>query len=223
MLNNGTSIGHPDRIVLVDLGLMPYSQTLDIQMAAVEDVARGGAQRLFFVEHTPVITLGRNSGREHLLVGPDLLACQGISLVQTNRGGSITCHYPGQLVAYPILRMDRRPGGLRRLVHDLEEATIRSLATFGLCTRRCPGRPGVWVENRKIASIGLGLRKWVSCHGLAVNLTRDTSLFELITPCGLCGVQPTSVHGELFGTQPDMMEMKNALEGALGEVFRHHA
>jgi len=202
-----------------DLGLMPFGQALDIQMAAVQEVAKGEAERIFCVEHPPVITLGRNSGREHLLVPPEVLEQQGISLVQASRGGSISCHFPGQLVACPILRMARRPGGLRGLVHDLEEAVIQAVAFFGLQARRSSGRPGVWVGERKIASIGLGLRKWVSFHGLALNVCKDTSLFDLITPCGLHGVRPTSVHGELNRERPDLREMKEALTRAMGGVF----
>lgn len=198
---------------------MPYGQALGIQKAAVDEVAAGGPERLFFVEHPPVITLGRNSGREHLLIAPERLAQQGIELVQTSRGGSITCHYPGQLVAYFIFRMDLRPGGLRRLVHDMEEAVIQALTHFGLHAQRSPGRPGAWVNERKIASIGLGLRKWVSSHGLALNLCRDTSLFDLITPCGLCGVRPTSVHGELDRERPDMREMKEVLDRIMRKGF----
>jgi len=206
-------------LLVHDLGLLPFDLALNNQVAAVDEVANGGPERLFLVEHPPVITLGRNSGREHLLVAPEILEQQGITLVQTSRGGSITCHYPGQLVAYPIFRMARRPGGLRGLVHDLEEAIIQALALFGLQARRSPGRPGVWIEERKIASIGLGLRKWVSYHGLALNLCQDTSLFDRITLCGLHGVRPTSVHVELHREQPDMREMKETLAGTIRDVL----
>lgn len=214
---NARTVSSPPQapVTCLDLGLMAFDQVVNIQMAAVEEVANGGQERIFFVEHPPVITLGRNSGRDHLLVAQEVLEQQGISLVQTSRGGSITCHYPGQLVVYPILRMARRPGGLRGLVQDLEEAVIRVLALFGLQALRSPARPGVWIGERKIASIGLGLRKWVSFHGLALNVCRDTSLFDLITLCGLYGVRSTSVHGELKRERPDMQEMKRALDKVL--------
>ena len=198
---------------------MPFDQALDLQLAAVNDVAAGGQEWLFLVEHPPVITLDRNSGREHFLAEPEFLAQQGIALTRASRGGSITCHYPGQLVAYPILRLARRPGGLRRLVHDLEEAAILALAGFGVQGRRSQGRPGVWIKERKIVSIGLGLRKWVSFHGLALNISRDTSLFDLITPCGLHGVRPTSMHRELDASLPDMQEMKQALTWTMGGIL----
>jgi lipoyl(octanoyl) transferase len=216
---NQTLNQSPNGLLVHDLGLMPFLPAQGIQTAAVEEIADGGTERLYLVEHPPVITLGRNSGREHLLVNPSVLTQRGVALIQTSRGGSITCHYPGQLVLYPIFRMARRPGGLRGLVHDLEEATIRSLAVFGLDARRHSGRPGVWIGERKIASIGLALRKWVSYHGLALNLCRNTSLFDLITLCGLQGVRPTSVHGELNRDQPDMEKMKATLAAAMRDIF----
>lgn len=219
IIKNSSPSQTPCKCLVRDLGLMPFDQALDIQTAAVEEVAKGEKEQIFFVEHPPVITLGRNSGREHLLVAPEVLKQKGISLVQASRGGSITCHYPGQLVAYPILRMARRPGGLRGLVHDLEEAVIQTLALFALHAQRSPGRPGVWIEDRKIASIGLGLRKWVSFHGLALNVCKDTSLFEMITLCGLNGVRPTSVHGELNRERPDMRDIKQALGCVMGDIL----
>lgn len=201
---------------------MSFNQALEIQMAAVDEVADGGPERIFLVEHQPVITLGRNSGREHLLVTPKILEQQGIALVQASRGGSVTCHYPGQLVVYPILRITRR-GGLRKLVHDLEDTVIRVLALFGLQAQRSLGRPGAWIQEHKIASIGLGLRKWISCHGLALNVCRDTSLFELITLCGLHGVRATSVHGELNRDRPDMQEVKDAMIKTMTGMFSNRA
>ena len=194
---------------------MPYDRALAIQAEAVREAAAGGAERLLVLEHPPVITLGRNSGAEHLLIPPKTLAERGIQLVHTARGGSVTCHSPGQLVVYPILRLNQRPGGLRRLVSDLEEAVIQTLTPYGLPPTRHPGRPGVWIRDRKIASIGLALKHWVTFHGLALNVTRNTSLFNLITPCGLPGVRVTSVHGELGREEPGMAEVKDALVVAL--------
>ncbi|WP_045218457.1 lipoyl(octanoyl) transferase LipB [Desulfonatronum thioautotrophicum] len=206
---------------------MPYDRALAIQDHAVEEVSGGGLERLLVLEHPPVITLGRNSGVEHLRIAPETLTRRGIQVVQTSRGGSVTCHYPGQLVVYSILRLDRRSGGLRRLVHTLEQAVIRVLNAFGLPSTRSPGRPGVWVQERKIASIGLGLKRWVSFHGLALNVTRDTALFDLITPCGLPGVQVTSVQAELGRDEPELAEVKQVLTAILyqelapKDAFRH--
>ena len=208
----------PDRNVIVqDLGLTPTDQALAIQTEAVGEVAAGGAERLLVLEHPPVITLGRNSGAEHLRLAPDCMARLGIEVVQTSRGGSVTCHFPGQLVVYPVLRLNRRPGGLRRLVFVLEEAVIRTLASCGLPAARSPGRPGVWVQGRKIAFIGLAVKQWVTFHGLSLNICRDTSLFEMITPCGQIDVQVTSVHGELGREEPGFAGVKAALINLLRE------
>ncbi|SDB25186.1 lipoyl(octanoyl) transferase [Desulfonatronum thiosulfatophilum] len=201
-----------------DLGMTPYRRALDIQRKAVQEVIADEPQRLLVAEHPPVITLGRNSGLEHLHVSSDYLVEKGIELVQTSRGGGITCHFPGQLVIYPILRMDRRPGGLRQLVRDLEDAAIHALRELGLAARRVQDRPGVWIGARKVASIGLALKNWVSYHGLALNVCRDTSLFNLITPCGLKDVQATSVHTELNREEPDMATMKHCLLEHLGKL-----
>jgi lipoyl(octanoyl) transferase len=209
-----------DRSLIVqDLGLMLYDLALDIQAEAVRDVVTGGMERLLVLEHPPVITLGRNSGAEHLLVSLETLVERGIQLVHAARGGSVTCHFPGQLVIYPILRLNQRPGGLRRLVSNLEEAVIRTLTPYGLPAVRNTGRPGVWIQDRKIASIGLALKHWVTFHGLALNVGLNTSLFDLITPCGLSGVRVTSVHGELGQEEPGMAEVKEALVGVLREVL----
>lgn len=231
---HGLSLPHPPErspscqgLFVQDLGCISYDRALAIQNHAVEDVSGGGMERVFVLEHSPVITLGRKSGVEYLRTTPEMLIRRGIQVVQTSRGGSVTCHYPGQLVVYPLLRLDRRPGGLRRLIHTLEQAVIRTLNGFGLHATRNPGRPGVWVQDRKIASIGLGLKRWVSYHGLALNVSRDTALFDLISPCGLPDVQITSVQGELGWNELEMAEVKQVLTAILyqelapKDAFRH--
>jgi len=204
---------------IFEFGLEMYIRALAHQSVAVQEVAAGRVERLLVMEHPPVITLGRNSGAEHLRITPETLTHQGIQVVQTSRGGSVTCHYPGQLVVYPILRLNHRPGGLRQLVSALEEAVIRALASYGLSATRSPGRPGIWIKERKIASIGLALKNWVTYHGLALNVNRDTSLFDLIRPCGLPGVRVTSVHGELDRDEPEISAMSGTLIRHLREVL----
>jgi lipoyl(octanoyl) transferase len=147
---------------IIDLGLVSHAEAEAIQLQRLPLVADGAEDTLYLLEHPRTITLGRNGGRENLLVGEDMLARQGIELVQTSRGGNITCHYPGQLVAYPVFRIASRPGGLRRFFFDLEDVIIRTLAHFGLGAQRWDGRPGVWVGRRKIASIGIGTRRWTT-------------------------------------------------------------
>ncbi|MDP3427752.1 MAG: lipoyl(octanoyl) transferase LipB, partial [Humidesulfovibrio sp.] len=128
------------------------------------------------------------------------LESQGIKLVQTRRGGNITCHFPGQLMAYPIFRVDRRRGGIRQFFADMEEAVIRTCAHFGVAATRRPGFPGVWTGvwtgPDKLCSMGIGVKRGVTYHGLALNVGPDVSLFALITLCGIDGAAPTSLARE---------------------------
>lgn len=206
---------------IVDLGLISHARAEAIQLERVLQVANGAEDTLYLLEHPRTITLGRNGGRENLLVGEDHLAGAGIELVETGRGGNITCHFPGQLVAYPVFRVASRPGGLRRFFFELEEAVIRTLGHFGLPAGRCEGRPGVWVGPRKIASIGIGMRRWTSYHGVALNVCRDLSLFRLITLCGLPDAEPTSLHRELDDESISMQEIKHVCAREFRAVFAH--
>ena len=208
---------HPMRIL--DLGLIAYNDALALQLDAAGRLREGGEECLFLLEHTPTITFGRNGGEEHLPFGRDFFAARGVDIVRSSRGGSITCHFPGQLVAYPVMRVDRRPGGLRGFFTDLEESVIRALARFELTAGRAEGRPGVWIDERKICSIGIAVKHWITCHGLSFNVARDLSLFDMVTPCGLPGVKATSLHRELDGAAPGMAEVKDALAREFCAVF----
>ena len=208
---------------IIDLGLVRHAEAEAIQLRRLPLVAEGAEDTLYLLEHPRTITLGRNGGRENLLAGEAALAAQGIELVQTSRGGNITCHYPGQLVAYPVFRVSARPGGLRRFFFDLEEVVIRTLSGFGLEAGRSQGRPGVWVGPRKIASIGIGVRRWTSYHGLSLNVGRDLSLFRLITLCGLPDAEPTSLHRELRDESISMQEIKHVCAREFRTVFAHPA
>ena len=184
-------------MLVTDLGRMAFDAAWTIQEQAVADRLAGGPDQLFLVEHDPVVTLGRHGGRENLLVPPEYLAARGVALATASRGGNITCHFPGQVVAYPIFKIAAAKGGLRGLFNDLEAVVIATLAGYGVAGEREPGRPGVFVTGRKIASIGLAVKKYVTAHGLALNVGRDLGVFSLITPCGLAGVAPTSLTLEL--------------------------
>ncbi len=220
---------------IMDLGLVPYRQAQDRQLERHARVLAGQApDTLFLLEHPPVITLGKGGGLENLHASPDFLASRGIELVPVTRGGNITCHFPGQLVAYPVFRLDRRPGGVRSFFHDMEEVVIRALARVGVAAGRAQGRPGVWTASGKICSMGIAVKRWVTYHGLALNVARDTGLFDLITLCGLADARPASVHGELEARGsapgdrgaaphfPDMQEMKDVLAQEFRAVFEPH-
>lgn len=208
---------------IIDLKLIRHAEAEAIQMDRLAEVAEGAADTLYLLEHPKTITLGRNGGRENLLVSENALTAQGVELVQTRRGGNITCHFPGQLVAYPVFRLAGRPGGLRRFFFDLEDVVIRTLGHFGLTAGRWEGRPGVWIGSRKIASIGIGMRRWTSYHGLALNVGRDLSLFRLITLCGLPDAEPTSLHRELHDESISMQEIKHVCAREFRSVFAHPA
>jgi lipoyl(octanoyl) transferase len=204
---------------VVDLGLISYADAEKIQKETLADVVDGAEETLFLLEHPPVITFGRNGGRENLLVSDEFLQQQNVELVHSSRGGNITCHFPGQLVAYPIFRVAKKPGGMRGLFHDLEEVVIQTCAHYGLQTTRQDGRPGVWIDNKKICSIGIAMRKWTSYHGLAFNVLSDVDLFSLITLCGLADAEPTSLEKELGRNDIDMQEVKHVLTEAFKTVF----
>lgn len=206
---------------IVDLGLIRHADALAIQLEHVDKVAAGAENTVFLLEHPPTITLGRHGGRASLLVSEEAMQRDGIELVETTRGGDVTCHYPGQLVAYPIFRVAARPGGMRSLFYDLEEVVIRTLAHFSLHAQRSEGRPGVWIAGRKIASIGLGVRRWISYHGLSLNVGNDLDLFQRITLCGLHGVEPTSLHRELGDDFLSMQEIKDVCAQEFRNVFAH--
>lgn len=207
-----------------DLGLIGYREAEALQLEALAAVTAGEQENtLYLLEHPKVITLGRQGGAENLLVDESFLKAQSVELVQTARGGNITCHFPGQLVAYPIWRVEKRPGGMKRFFHDMEAAVINTCAHFDVVTRRRPGHPGVWVtEDRKICSMGIGVRRWVTYHGLSLNVARDISLFEMITLCGIPDARPTSLSAEA-GREIAMEEVKRVFTRKFREVFADSA
>jgi len=209
---------------ILDLGLTPYNEGVELQLETLNNVLAGEEENtLFVLEHPKVITYGRQGGAENLHVDESFLKSQGIELAQTTRGGNITCHFPGQLVAYPIWRVEKRPGGMRRFFHDMEEAVIATCAHFGVTTQRREGHPGVWVdESRKICSMGIGVKRWVTYHGLALNVGPDISLFEMITLCGIQGATPTSISREA-GNDIDMKEAKDVFIQEFRKAFADSA
>ena len=148
---------------------------------------------LLLVEHPPVITLGRGAKRTHLLGDEELLRARGVEVWETERGGDVTFHGPGQLVGYPILDLTRHGKDLHRYMRKLEEVLIRTLEIYGIQAERRAGQTGVWVRGDKIASIGVHVSRWVSRHGFALNVSPDLSAFDLIVPCGLTGIRMTSM------------------------------
>ena len=180
------------------LGRVDFARGLEIQDAAVADVraARAGPT-LLLLEHHPVFTIGRTRDRTSLL-NPELLP---FPVHEINRGGQATYHGPGQLVGYPILDLHPHGNDLHRYLRFLEEVLISALKDVSITARRREGLTGVWVENRKIASIGVGVRHWVTMHGFALNISGELAGFSNIIPCGIADVEMTSIEQEV-GTAP---------------------
>jgi len=194
------------------LGEVGYREALDLQLDRVEmRLERKIPDTLLLLTHPHVYTLGRGGDETNLLVPKEALASEGISLERVGRGGDITYHGPGQLVGYPIVRMDRPD--VHRFVRSLEAALIDSLAGFGIAGRAVPGLTGVWVGEKKIASIGVGIRKWVTYHGFALNVSTDLSYFRRIHLCGLKGKEATSILEET-GSAPPMEAVREAVSSA---------
>lgn len=177
---------------IFDLGIINYSSALRLQEKAQAFVQAGGEDMLFLLEHTPTVSIGKNFGAENVPRNLSDIWNGHVEIVHSTRGGNITCHFPGQLVAYPVINLQKYGLGLRRYVYALEEAIIQTLAEFSVQGTRREGFPGVWTGAEKIASLGLAVSHHVTMHGMALNVDEDISLFNIISPCGL-GVSATSV------------------------------
>ncbi len=202
-----------------DLGRTGYEDAFTLQKQVQAMVQSGGDDILLLLEHPPTVSIGKNSGAEN--VPPHLQDMWNghVDIVHSTRGGNVTCHFPGQLVAYPVISLKKRSGGIRAYVHDLEEAAIRMLARFGVTAARRQGFPGVWTGERKIASLGIAVSRYVTMHGMALNVAEDLSLFNIISPCGLEGVAATSIARETAGPAPDMPAVKTAFLEEFYHIF----
>lgn len=189
----------PRELWIVRLGRMGYAEALEIQRGAARARISGEIPHdlLILVEHPPVVTLGRSTKRGNPVSSPELLSARGVEFFEVERGGDVTFHGPGQLVGYTIVDLKLHRQDLHWFLRQIEESLIRTLAAYGIGAERDIGRTGVWTSGRKIASIGLHARDWVTWHGFALNVTTDLSYFDLIVPCGIDGVTMTSVAREI--------------------------
>jgi lipoyl(octanoyl) transferase len=201
------------------LGCVPYRPTWDLQNELADRRRRREiGDRLLLLEHDPVYTLGRGGDEANLLAAPARLVELGAELVRIDRGGDITFHGPGQLVAYPIVEL-RDPLDLRRYVRALEAAVIATAASFGVVADRVDGLPGVWVGGtRKLAAVGVRVRRGVTTHGLALNVTTDLTWFDEMIPCGIPGCQVTSLERET-GAPVDMAAARAVLARELATAL----
>lgn len=199
---------------LIDLGRLEYTAARDAQLSRVEARKRDQCEdALIMVEHPHVITLGRS--KQALA---NVLAPGGVQVVEVERGGDVTYHGPGQIVAYPIVLLREGERDLHRFLRNMEEGIMRTLARYGLQAGREQGKTGVWIQGRKIASIGIACRRWVIFHGLALNVSTDLAYFHRINPCGFSADIMTSMEVELDGAV-DMAEVKAFLAEDLGATL----
>jgi lipoyl(octanoyl) transferase len=207
---------------VTQLGLTEYGDGVDLQNALHQAVLAGDIpDQLLLLEHPPVVTIGRNAGQENLRVSPAVLREQGIALERSERGGDVTFHGPGQLVGYPVLNLAADGRGARRYVNDLEEVLLRTLADFGVAARRVRGRPGVWVGERKVASLGVRILRRVSLHGFALNVAPDLAPFRLIVPCGIPDCEVASL-AELCAEEVPFAAVRERVARNFGAVFSRH-
>jgi len=196
---------------ICDCGLAEYRDTLQLQHELREKRHRGKIpDTVLIVEHSPVITLGARQSANKLLASREDLAQKQIDVVDIRRGGGTTAHNPGQLVFYPILNLQELDLGISEYIRELEAIGTELLQQLGVRSRRRKGFPGLWVGDRKIASIGARVSKFITYHGMAINIQNDLSIFDYIVPCGLDGVEMTSVHKE-SGRRLSMSQVEEKL------------
>jgi lipoyl(octanoyl) transferase len=223
----------PQLVSFRDLGHMEYQQTWDLQEELLrqnigcKSEGKPTTHYLLFVEHPPVYTLGKSGKREHVLIGEEEMRERNIEFYQTNRGGDITYHGPGQLVGYPIFDLERFYTDIGRYLRELEEVIILTLADYGLKGERSKGETGVWLDPelpgraRKICAMGVRCSRWVTMHGFALNVQTDLSYFGHIVPCGIVDKSVTSLEQEL-GYKPGEEEVKQRVKKNFESVFQIH-
>jgi lipoyl(octanoyl) transferase len=215
-------MNHPPLLV-ADLGRRPYGEVLELQRRLCRARQSGETTEdlLLLVEHGPVVTLGRGTKETSLPLSPDTIRQRGVEVFEVERGGDVTYHGPGQLVGYPILDLAHHRQDLHWYLRTVEEALIQALGTLGIAAERQPGLTGVWTRGRKIASIGIHVKQWVTFHGFALNVSTDLDYFDLIVPCGIDGVTMTSLQRELGpAAPPDLAaSAREAVTSAFGRVF----
>jgi len=210
---------HNGELWVCDLGLIGYQECLALQKKLVARRLAGEIPHpLLLLEHNPVITLGTAGGEDALLVKPEQAEAAGVELVHTDRGGNITYHGPGQLVGYPIFDLRAHGKDVHLFLRNLEQAVIDLLSKFAIEGQRLPGLTGVWVGEDKICSIGIAVRRWISYHGFALNVSPNFEHWALIHPCGLVDRQVTSVE-RLMGRNPGMEAVKAEAVSSFAKVF----
>jgi lipoate-protein ligase B len=206
-------------LAVVELGRRDYASVLALQEQAHAARIRGDVpDTLFLVEHDPVITLGRAAKQEHVLASPEHLRERGIELHEIGRGGDVTYHGPGQLVAYPIFDLKPDRCDVRRYVRSLEQVMLQVAESYGLTPQRIEGMTGAFVDQRKYGALGVRISRWVTMHGIAINVSTDLDAFSLIVPCGLRTTTVTSL-GRETGREITLADAQARVVEQFVEVF----
>ena len=203
------------------LGMIDYKKALEHQLSLLEKRKNGEiGDTILLLEHPPTFTIGRRGNIKNLLIDSENLIKRGIHFERVSRGGDITFHGPGQLVCYPIVDLTHFKRNIHRFLRSLEEVIVLTLNEFGISGERIPELTGVWVEGEKIASIGLGVKKWITYHGFALNVNTDLTYFDNIVACGIPKVKITSMEKKL-GTKNGikMTEVENSVIKAFKKTF----
>lgn len=206
-------------IDIVDLGRTGYEECLLTQRRVFAGRRAGEyGDTLLLTEHDHVYTIGKSGDENHLLAGEEELRAAGAGVFNTDRGGDITYHGPGQLVGYPIIDLDGRDPDIHRYLRDLEEVIIRAIAEYGIAGRREPGYTGVWAGEEKIAAIGIRVAGWITMHGFALNVNTDLSYFDRIIPCGITHRGVTSIRTHT-GSPVPMADVSRSVVRHFADVF----
>ena len=201
------------------IGLVPYKDALDLQMRLLEKRKNGEiGDTLLLLEHPPTFTIGRKGNKGHLLINERYLSERGIHFEEISRGGDITFHGPGQLVGYPIIDLNAQGRDVHKYLRGLEEFIVSILKDLDIKAMRIEGLTGVWVDGHKIASIGVGVKRWITYHGFALNVNTDLSYFDMIVPCGIPDVRMTSIKGWL--EEKEEIDMEDIEEAAIKSFIK---
>jgi lipoate-protein ligase B len=205
--------------MIFDLGLTDYEECYVLQKELVAKRRSGQiGDSLIIAEHNEVFTIGRTGDEENVLVPGDILTSSGLKVLRVDRGGDITFHGPGQLIAYPIIDLKFAGKDLHSYLRDLEDVAMRFLNDYSVHGERIDKKTGVWVQDKKIASVGVGASNWVTFHGLSVNVNCDLEFFSMINPCGMPDIEITSLE-RIKGQKIDLDEAKRRILAHLKEVF----
>ncbi len=204
---------------VIDIGLTPFNEAYGLQLELLKSRQFNEiSDTLLLTEHPHVFTIGRLGLKSNLLINSRKLKALRIPVYEIDRGGDITYHGPGQLVVYPIFSLKKRNLKIIDYLRNLEESTIKFFYCYGIKAEKKKGFTGVWFNDEKIASIGIGIKKWVTYHGIGININTDIDYFKLINPCGIKGLRMSSL-SRLLGREIEIGVVKDSFIGSFGEVF----